>query len=420
MEPKKDFDIWAFLLAIASAIAILVFIGGGAIMLASGFANGLEAHRADPFRISLYLTAFLLVSLLVGRVGLLSLRRLRNRPDEAARIQPLSIWMGLALFVGWIFSIALAAILNQNILSRWFALPFYLSSIGIPVYALIRLAAGGLALGSNLRAWGSLSAGMTLAPFLSILAEGLALLLIIIVFGIFAGLDPRRMQALQSLMEQLQHISSQEEALALLGPYLTSPLVLLGGLFFLSVVTPLIEETAKSLAVWMAWRKLTSPAQGFAIGALSGAGFALMEGLFVSAAPNETWGMTLAVRAASSSMHIFTSGMIGWGIGLAAAQKRVTPALGRYALGIAFHALWNAPIVLIVFASGRMVLSPAGASFPNIAASLLALSGFCFLGLLILAAPLALWALNRQLRRSQPASALVEIVETPPSENMVG
>ncbi len=53
------------------------------------------------------------------------------------------------------------------------------------------LALGGLELGSKLRAWGTLSAGMTLAPLLSILAEGMvALVIAIIAIGIFVGTGP--------------------------------------------------------------------------------------------------------------------------------------------------------------------------------------------------------------------------------------
>lgn len=418
MEQKNEFDIGAFLLAIASGLVVVALVGTGAILLASGLSGGLGARGAGFFRVSLYLAAFLLASVLVGRVGLLALRRLRNRPEETARLRPLSIWLGLLLLFGWILSIILTAVLNRGVFSQWFAIPFYLSSIGIPVYALTRLAAGGLDVGSKLRAWSALSAGMTVAPLLSILAEGLAVLLGIVVIAIYAALDPGRIQALQSLMEQVKRAASQEETLLLLGPYLTSPLALLGGLLLLSVVTPLVEETAKSLAVWLAWRKLASPAQGFALGALSGAGFALMEGLFISAAPNETWGFTLGIRAASASMHVLASAVIGWGIGMFAAQKRFLPMLGRYALGISFHGLWNACVVVTTFSSGRMLLPSAGSALPNVAASIFILGGFCFLGLLILAAPISLWGVNRWLRKSMPA--MVENAETPPVENMVG
>ncbi len=423
MERSKSDNIGAILLAIFSALVILVFTAGAIFALAGGIAEWRETRDAtlSLFPSFLLLSAFLLASFLIGRSGLLALRRVRNRPDEAARLQPISFGLTLALFGGWLLSIVAAAALSRHAILQWFALPLYLLALGLPVYALVRLAAGGLELGSKLRAWGTLSMGMTLSPFLAILAEGVVALMALLTIGIFVGLDPQRLEAIQKLGEQLQNVASQEEALALLLPLLTNPLTLAGGLVFLSLVTPLVEEAAKSLPVWLAWRRLDSPARGFALGAISGAGFGLMEGLFVSAAPGETWGMTLAVRAASSAMHIVTAGLVGWGIGQAARQNRLALALGGYALGVFIHGVWNACVVIMVYASGRILLTSPGA-IPDIASALIAASVFCFLGLLILAAPFALWAVNRRLRTSLPAPIPVESAETEtlPAENMVG
>ena len=401
MDKAPGKDLGAILLAGFSALAILLMLAGGAFMLANGIADWQQTHDAaiSLLPVSLYLAAFLLATVLIARAGWLALRRIQNKPSQAARFQPLSIWLGTALIGGWILSIVIAVVLYQKPTLQWFSLPFYLLAISLPVYTLVRIAAGGLELGSKLRAWGTLSAGMTLAPFLSALGEGMVALVALIAIGIFAGLDPGRLAAIQALGEQLKH-ATQEEALTLLGPILANPLVLVGGLFFLSLVTPLVEETAKSLPVWLAWRKLAErPAQGFALGALSGAGFGLMEGLFISANPGGTWGMTLSVRAASSAMHILTAGLVGWGIGLAARQKRVAPALGRYALGVAIHGTWNACVVVMVYASGRTLFSGGN---PDIAAALIALSALCFLGLLVLCAPVVLWIINHRLRKSLP------------------
>lgn len=417
MNKAPGKDLGAILLAVFSALAILLMLTVGAFMLASGIADWQQTRDAALSLLPafLYLAAFLLATVLIAHAGWLALRRIQNKPSQAARFQPLSIWLGMALIGGWIFSILVAMVLYQRPILQWFSLPFYLLAIGLPVYALVRIATGGLELGSRLRAWGTLSAGMTLAPFLSAIGEGMVALVALIVIGIFAGLDPGRLAAIQALGEQLKH-ATQEEALALLRPLLANPLVLVGGLFFLSLVTPLVEETAKSLPVWLAWRRLETPAQGFALGALSGAGFGLMEGLFISANPGVTWGMTLSVRAASSAMHILTAGLVGWGIGMAAQQKRAVPALGRYALAVAIHGTWNACVVIMVYAGGRTLLSGGN---PDIAAALIVVSALCFLSLLILSAPITLWAINHQLRKSLPAPANPENIEMPPVENMV-
>lgn len=423
MEQTSGKDVKAILLAGLSTLAMLVMLAGGVFSLVTGIMEWRVSHNADTSLLPAFLSlaAFALAGALIGRSGLLALRRIQNKPIDEARLKPLSLWLGLALFVGWILSIVLAVFIYQKPILQWFSIPFYLLSIGLPVYALARTAAGGLELGSKLRAWGTLSAGMTLAPFLSLLAEGLVAIILLIIIGIFMGLNPQRLEAIQALVGQLKNISSQEQALSLLAPILSNPLTLVGGLFFLSLATPLIEESAKSLGVWLAWRKLASPAQGFALGALSGAGFGLMEGLFISTSAGETWGTTLAVRAASSSMHIIASSLVGWGIGKAAQQKRVTPALGGYALGMTIHGVWNACIVVMVFASGRLLLTPSN---PDIIAALVILLALGFLALLILSLPIVLLAINHQLRKSvpvpsEPVPPATEFVETLSDENMV-
>ncbi|RJP50156.1 MAG: PrsW family intramembrane metalloprotease [Anaerolineaceae bacterium] len=418
MEQTQRKDWMSIVLAGFCALAILVFLAGGILALVRGIANLQETGDASLSLLPAFLAiaALILLGALIGRTGWLALRQIQGKPAESAQIPPLSIGKGLVFFGGWILSIVAAAFLNARPTLGWFSLPFYLLAIGLPVYGLIRLGLGGLGSGSKLRAWGTLSAGMTVAPFLSGLIEGLVILIIVVMIAVFMGLDQQRLAALQALAEQLKNVTTQEQILALVMPYLTNPLTLVMGLFLLSVVTPLVEETAKSLPVWAAWRKLESPAQGFALGALSGAGFGLVEGLLVSASPNATWGTTLAVRAASSAMHIITSGLVGWGLGKAAQQKRALPALGGYLLGISIHGIWNACVVIMVYASTLILLSGAT---PNIVAALVAMSVLCFLGLLILLAPIVLWIINHQLRKSRPAAPAAEFIEPAPMENVV-
>jgi RsiW-degrading membrane proteinase PrsW (M82 family) len=418
MDKAPGKEIGTILLAGFSALAILFMLGGGALVLALGIIDWQKTRDTTVSLLPALLStsAFLLGVGLIAPGGIFALRRLQNKPAGEARFKPLSLWLGLALFAGWITSIGTAVLLHRQAILQWFSVPFYLLAIGLPAFMLIRLSAGGLGLGSKLRAWSTLTLGMTISPLISILGEGLVALAALIAAGIYMGLDPQRLSAIQALAEQLKYAASQEEAITLLGPILANPLTLVGGLFFLSVVTPLIEETAKALPVWLAWRELETPAQGFALGALSGAGFGLMEGLFISTTPGETWGVTLTVRAASSAMHIVTSGLIGWGIGISSQQKRLAPALGRYALGISIHGIWNACVVTLVYASGRVLMSGANV---DIAATLIIISVVCLLGLLILCAPIVLWAINHQLRNTPPAPQIIENVETPPIENMV-
>jgi hypothetical protein len=169
------------------------------------------------------------------------------------------------------------------------------------------------------------------------------------------------------------------------------------------VFTPLIEETAKSLGVWLVSGRIRSAAEGFALGALSGAGFGLVESLLVSATPDSDWAGTLAVRGASSMMHIFTAGLTGWGIASARLNRKAWHALLGYAAAMAIHGLWNAAAVGAVFGGLRLMpnLADAGSLDP-FAISVMLIALAVLSGLATLLAVL-LGAINWRLR--PPAAA---------------
>ena len=49
----------------------------------------------------------------------------------------------------------------------------------------------------------------------------------------------------------------------------------------------------------------------------------------------------------------------------------------------------------------------------------IAVLALCFLSLLILAAPIVLWAINHQFQKSLPLPTNPGIIEPPPTKNMV-
>ncbi len=79
--------------------------------------------------------------------------------------------------------------------------------------------------------------------------------------------------------------------------------------------------------------------------------------------------------------------------------------------------IWNACVVVMVYASGMTMLSGNTAS--GIAGIFIAIIALFFISMLILAAPVFLWAINRHFRKTVSAPAAPEIIEPPASENMV-
>ncbi len=193
---------------------------------------------------------------------------------------------------------------------------------------------------------------------------------------------------------------------------MTSPLVLIAALLVFSVISPLIEETAKSLTVWAVFDRLSTPAQGFAIGAMSGAAFGLVESLFASSTPDGNWTTTLLVRGASTMMHIMSTSLTGWGIALFKTRKNVGAVIGMYALAMGLHGAWNASVVAITYGGLRYSMASGGRDV--IAVGFIAL-GVMVLSVLCVGIPLSMATINWQFRKNEAAGtgAPAEMWERP-------
>ena len=123
-------------------------------------------------------------------------------------------------------------------------------------------------------------------------------------------------------------------------PYLERPGTFVSVVLLLSVIVPLMEEAFKPLAVWFIAGKLKSQAQGFALGALCGAGFALVE-TFNSSAQTGGWADVLFARIGTGAMHITTTALISAAIFSAWQERRYLRLFATYLLGVFLHGLWN-------------------------------------------------------------------------------
>ena len=169
---------------------------------------------------------------------------------------------GNTLILVWIGAALGAQILVELPVVKWSTPLLYLLAIGIPAYFFVRLATGGLQTGSRQRYWGVLAAGVGLGTTLAIIAELLLALLGIIVLAVYISAHPGQLLALQQLVQQVRNSGSPEHALELLSPRINNPLAAVAALVFFSILSPLIEETAKSLAVWTVFDRLASPRAG--------------------------------------------------------------------------------------------------------------------------------------------------------------
>jgi hypothetical protein len=398
------FGLSGALLAISSALGILMFM----------FFNRAFFLAADMPPLATILTASTLIAigLLLLPVTWLSFQRVRGRDFDTFTLPPLRAWAWIVLPGFWLLAIILATLFYDAPGANWFTPFLHFLAIALPIYVAIRVGVNRIPLGSSQRAWGVFGIGMTLSPMLAIIAEVFFIALGILVVAVFLGFNPDIMAEIDDLISQIEGAPDMDSLLYVVGPLLKNPLTLLAALGFLSFLVPIIEESAKSLGIWLVADRLQSPAQGFALGILSGAGFALAESLSASLTADDAWGFTLAMRAISGSMHMLATGLFGWGIAHARLEKRYLRLFGMMFLAFLLHAAWNAGAVFTVAGGVSVMLAMPDIDFVG---SLMAIGGVGLLFVLMSGMIVAFFVLNWRLGvAQQPASQPLEIEEKSP------
>jgi hypothetical protein len=201
---------------------------------------------------------------------------------------------------------------------------------------------------------------MTLAPFILFTLEIIIGIIILIAIVAYVMTQPELASQLQSLSRQIGVVGRESEAaLELLSPFLTKPAVIGIALFYMAMLVPAIEEIFKPLGVWIFAGKLETQAQGFALGALSGAAYALFETFGVSG-QSAGWAILLLTRIGTGLLHITTSALMGAAIVLAWRERRYLQFLRTYFLAVLLHGSWNALAVLFSFSSLAEMLEQSG------------------------------------------------------------
>jgi len=414
------------LLLIGSASGVLLAFAMILALLAYAV-SGSALGRARPVNEPDVLQAMVLVGS-VALVGALSLpafyytmASLRGRALGAGGSRSPGTWQIFILIVAWLGACWLGQAVIGDRIWKWAAPALHALAIGAPVYLWGRLAAGGLSTGSPVRSWGLLVAGMWFSTGLAMFVEVALAVLGLAAVGVYMILNPGQLLRLQQFSHALSGVASLSDALTVLQPWLDRPIVFLAALVVFAGVTPIIEEAAKSVAIWGIVDRLGEPADGFVAGALIGAGFGLVEGLLASVSPDPFWAVTLAVRGGSSVMHIAAASFAGYGIVAFRRTRRLASLPGGYVAAILIHGLWNASVVIMGF--GGLHIS-TGLTDSNWIGLFLVVFGASILAALCAATPIALMAINRRLRPmaalSQPVPALEPAMVAPPTGTPTG
>ncbi|MFN8398976.1 MAG: PrsW family glutamic-type intramembrane protease [Anaerolineales bacterium] len=332
------------LLALATSVTFLLLI-----VLSLGVASIVDLFNSsgDAASEMIGAVAFGFISLILLISGWFILQKTRGLEQADQNFKfPFATWMWVALPAVVIFSIVIGGLITFAELPwlNWILLPFLTVLVIVPpIWLFFGVASNGIELGPRWRFFSVLGLGMTVGPVLMIVIE-MVLLLALIIFGVVyvAFARPEMLSEIEALSTMLNQGLSQEATLDLLSPYLTNPALIAVGIGYIALLVPLVEELLKPLAVWLFGRQLESPAQGFALGVLSGAAFALVESLNASADGTTSWAVIVSARTGTSVLHMFTTGLVGWGIASAFKEKRFGRLFGAYISAVLIHGIWNA------------------------------------------------------------------------------
>ena len=333
-------------------------------------------------------------------VLLYTIRRLKGQAILPAAVRPVKFWQVAVLVVVWVVIVVIGSVLASLFTYGWvIAAPLLLLGICLPIFGLAWIGAGGLPAGSRRRLWAVFGFGMVGGTLAALLLEYLLIGIAAVVFGVLAVANPQLLTMLEQIQTQVANANAGDiqALLTVLAPYITNPLVIVSILVFAAVLVPLIEEAVKPAVIWFLGKRLRSPAEGFVLGALCGAGFAMLEGLMAASGATQMWGVGLTGRGAASLMHITSSGLLGWGIASARLEKRYGRLALAYLLSVSIHGLWNGSAILTIYGALRIMVQNMQIDLPGMLFMLGGL-GMLFLELVLLLTALPL--INQRLRRS--------------------
>lgn len=331
-------------LVILGLIGILCFWGLAAVMLLSALLNTVNGLTADEIAQPLILSVmFAIVGFLLLPGAWLAFRQTNTRlaPDGKAGL-PFALWHIPLILLIWSLGLLGGQWASNSPAPAWMLLPFLVPLCVLPpIWLMIGLAGRGYNFHPVWRGWNTFTIGSTLGPFLILVFEFLVLGLLIGAVIIFIAAQPELMAKLELFAMRVEFAQTEEQLMGLMGPIVASPAFLAIVLLAVSILVPILEEFLKPLAVWMFARQLNTRLDGFVLGAISGAAYAVFETGGISAAAGEDWLALLGARGGTSLLHITTSAWMGSAIVPAIRERKWLNLLGVYAMAIFLHGTWN-------------------------------------------------------------------------------
>lgn len=282
--------------------------------------------------------------------------------------------------------------------------PIQIVALGLPLWWLVEMGRAGLKSRSPQRDWGMISFGLTVTSTLTLIAEVLVIVAAGLLAAVWLSTRPELLDEINRIGQRLAYSRMNPVIIErILTPILSNPAVLFGIIAFSAGIVPLLEEFIKPLALWGLAGKRLTPAEGFAMGAICGATFALFEslGMFLSPGAAESWGLLILGRTGTGILHTVTSAVMGWGLASAWSQQKYWSLGAAYLIAVSMHGIWNLFGMLSGF--GMLISPDASAANLNLAARLgmIAPAALPVLAITLLA---MFFGFNRRLRAAGGAA----------------
>ncbi len=386
--------------ALLSALAagLILYLNSRTISESAAFSI---AYSADPFMI----WSLAILGLLGIWSAFVAIRKLNGKqPSEApdkllqSSLILIPVWVTIAIAAGYL--------LDQKI-SLAFLTPLMILLVVIPLIITLALGIEKIQHGTVQHFWGLVTGSIFVTMPLTMLLEGVLLLIAVSLVSVKIASNPDLYTLFLSLSQadaasqaQLQHAYSQ------LTPLLSSPTVIYGLILGLCVLAPVVEELFKPLMIWAFAKRSLTPAQGFGMGLICGAAFAVLESaLAMRMATSLSFVQLLLGRTGTSTLHIFCTGLMGWAIVSGWRDGNVLRTALTYTGVVLMHGLWN----FFAFLMGYGALS---ISLPQTVESLAPASPW-ILALLFVLMVTILWVMKVRILAQTPPP-LIQL----PAENM--
>jgi RsiW-degrading membrane proteinase PrsW (M82 family) len=159
--------------------------------------------------------------------------------------------------------------------------------------------------------------------------------------------------------------ASDSEMTRLTATLLYAPGASVAALGAFSFAIPLIEETFKLTVMWFYLGRIRRPVDGFVLGILCGAAFALTENIGFTSAGSADWAASIAARTTTALPHIFNSGLLGWALVSAWREHRFGRLIATFFAVILVHGTWNAISLGLAMSGLAPYVAEAPAIFQN-------------------------------------------------------